>query len=254
MNLMNGATIPVILTLVAALALPGPIGAQSIGAARTAYAGGQFVEAAELAEAIETSEGYALAARALTIHSHYIAKEDEKEALFERAMQLAQRAIDSDPTNPEAHLQFAYAMGRHAQSIGSVKAAGKGYAKKSRKTLEQALRLDPDMAHAHLALAAWHVEVVRAVGSLMGGMVYGARKKEGLAHYERALEIAPEEKVVLVEYALGLLLLDDDEYREQAQDLLERSLEIPSEVASDRILHRVAIEKLTALGRRPKTP
>ena len=54
-------------------------------------------------------------------------------------------------------------------------------------------------------------------------------------------------KVVLVEYALGLLLLDEDRNREQARDLLMRAIEIPPEDAHDRIIQRRAVMRLMAL-------
>ena len=84
----------------------------------------------------------------------------------------------------------------------------------------------------------------------MAGALYGARKKEALAHHERVLELAPEQKVVLVEYGLGLLLLDDRKHRARARGLLERALAIPSKDAYDRNLHQGTIEKLAALDRR----
>ena len=227
----------------------GAAGASSIEAARAAHAQGRFLEAAELGAALDTSEGYALAAEALAIHSYYLAGSDEKEALFERAMELAQQALRSDPANPEAHVQSAHTMGRHGQTIGVLKAAGRGYAGKVREALEAALALDSDMASAHLSLATWHAEVVNAVGTFVAGTVYGAGKKAALEHYERALELAPNEKVVLVEYGLGLLLLDGRKHRERAHDLLARAVELPSKDAFDRIVHRSAVERLAALQR-----
>ena len=241
---------PALLTIAQVLLPASVAGGQSIEAARTAHAEGRFLEAAELGEALKTSEGYALAAEAVTIHGYYVAESDEKEAQFERAMQLAQQAVRADPANPEAHLQSAHAMGRHGQTIGALKAVSKGYAEKVREALENALRLDPGMASAQLSLATWHAEVVNGVGAFMAGAVYGATKKKALAHCQRALELAPDEKVVLVECGLGLLLLDDDRNREPARDLLVRALELPSKDAFDRILHQRTVEKLAALDAR----
>jgi len=234
----------------ALLSASATAGAQSIEAARTAQAEGRFLEAAELGETLNTSEGCALAAESLAIHGYYIAADDEKEVLFERAMQLAQEAVRLDPSNPEAHVQSAHAMGRRGQTIGALEAVSRGYAEKVRDALESALRLDPEMASAHLSLATWHAEVVNGVGGFVAGAIYGAKKKKAVAHYEKALELAPDEKVVRVEYALGLLLLDDDRNRERARDLLGQALEIPSKDAYDRILHQRTVEKLAALERR----
>ena len=81
----------------------------------------------------------------------------------------------------------------------------------------------------------------------MASLLYGATEKGALDHYQMALEFAPDEKVVLVEYALGLLLLDDAGNREQARILLRRAIEMPSEDAHDRIIHQRAVARLTAL-------
>ena len=83
--------------------------------ARAAYAAGWFAEAAGIAESLQTAEGYALAAESLTIHAHHIAADGEREALLERAIGLAEKAVDSDPGNADAYLQMARAMGRRDQ-------------------------------------------------------------------------------------------------------------------------------------------
>ena len=54
--------------LLLALLLAGAARAHSVEAARAAYAEGRFIHAAELAASLETSEGYALAARSLAIY------------------------------------------------------------------------------------------------------------------------------------------------------------------------------------------
>ena len=65
--------------------------------------------------------------------------------------------------------------------------------------------------------------------------------------YERAVEFAPGEKVVHVEYALGLLLLNHKKNRKQARELLVRATETPSRDAFDRLLHERAMAKLAEL-------
>ncbi len=228
------------------LLLAGTVAAQSIEAARAAQDEGRFIEAARLGEALGTSDGFALAAESLAIHGYYVAGEPEKEALFERAMGLAEEAIRLDPANPEAHLQSAHSMGRYAQTIGAVKALARGYAGKVHKAIENALARDPEMAGAHLSLATWHSETINGAG-LAARLVFRASRKRALAHYERALELAPDEKLAYLEYALGLLLLKKKRDRGKAKDLLARAIETPSKDAFDRLLHELAVEKLAAL-------
>ena len=235
------------LTIVCFFTPAGTACAQSIEEARAAYAEGRFVEAAGLARAIGTSEGYALAADSLAIHGYYIAPEGEKAGLFERAGELAREAVRLDAANPQAHLQSAHAMGRQAQVVGTLKALKEGYAGKVRDTIEEALRLDPKMAAAHVSLAAWHAGAVGA-GGFFAALLYGASEEKALAHFKRALELAPRDKVALFEYALGLLSLDAEENRARARGLLERAIGLPPRDAFERLVHQKAVERLAALG------
>ena len=246
-------TKPALLACAAALSmlsLVATAGAQSIDAARTAYSEGRFLEAADVAEALGTSEGFALAAKSVTIHAYYISGDDEKDALFERALALAQEAIRADPDNPEAHMQSSHAMGRHGQTIGLMEAATKGYADKVREAVENALRLSPGLPEAELSMGMWHSDVVSTLGSFMADIMFGADEDEAIEFYERALESAPEEKIVPLEYALGLLALDDDDYRERARSLLQQAIALPVKDAYDDLIHRKAVETLAALDSR----
>ena len=111
---------------------------------------------------------------------------------------------------------------------------------------EYALARDPEMAGAHLSLATWHAETINGAG-VADRVVFGASRKRALAHYERALGLAPDEKLAHLEYALGLLLLKKKD-RKRAPDLLARAIETPSKDTFDRLLHELAVEKLANLG------
>ncbi len=244
---MKNATVSAYLSIAGAMLLANPAGGQTIEAARAAYTQGRFVEAAELGEALGTSEGYALAANSLAIHGYYMAAEDEQPELFARAIRAADEAIRLDPDNPEGYFQSAHAVGREAQTVGVMEALNRAYARRTREAAEEALRLDPEMAEAHLTLASWHAEIVNKMGRLVAGMTYRASRRDALEHYEKALELAPDEKTVYLEYAKGLLLLNRNRNREQARKLLVRAVEVPSRDAYDRILHALAVEQLAAL-------
>ncbi len=229
-----------------ACVLSGVAGAQSMGQVRAVYAEGRFVEAAELGAAVKTSESYALAAQSLAIQGHFFAEGEEKKALFQRAIASAKEAVRLDAANPEAHLQLAHATGRYGQAIGFLEAVTGGYATKVRESIEEALRLDPDKPGAHLSMATWQAEIVNAAGP-MAGFLYGATRKKARRHYARTLELVPDAKVVCVEYAFGLLLMDEDDNREEAVRLLERALEKPPKDAVDRLYHEQAAERLASL-------
>lgn len=244
---MKKAVGSVFLTVAGALLSANPVGAQSMNAARAAYSEGRFVEAAEIGEALGTSEGYALAAESLAIHGYYLAAEDEQPELFARAISAADEAIRLDPDNPEGYFQSAHAVGREAQTVGVMEALNRGYARRTREAAEEALRLDPEMAEATLTMASWHAEIVNKMGGLVARVTYRATRRNALDYYEKALELAPDEIAVYLEYANGLLLLGRNRNREQARELLLRGIEIPPRDAHDRILHDLTVEKLATL-------
>ncbi len=244
---MNKSLFRAFLTVLCLCVPVGTAGAQSIEEARIAFAEGRFTEAADLAQVLKTSEGYALAADSLAIYGYYLAPDSEKAGLFRRAVAFAREAIRLDPANPQAHLQLAHALGRRAQVTGLLKALKEGYAGQIRDAVREALQLAPDMAAAHLSFGAWHAGAV-SNGGFIAGLLYGADEEDALAHFERALELAPREKIALLEYALGLLSLDAIGNREQARDLLERAIRLPEKDAHDRIVHQKAVERLAALG------
>lgn len=233
------------LTLGFCLLSAGAASGQSIDAARTALSEGRFVEAAEIGETLNTSHGYALAAEALAIHGHYLAAEEAKAELLGRAMRLGQEAIRKDLENPAAHLQHAHAMGRYTQAVGTLKVK-REYAGRVRAALERALFLKPGLAEAHLSLGAWHAEAI-AGGGFMARVLFGASANDALAHYDAALELAPDAKIVHAEYALGLLLLNRRKHLEEARRLLERARELPARDAHDRIVHDRVIANLAEL-------
>ncbi len=227
--------------------------AQSIEAARAALDEGRFIEAAELTESLKTSEGYALAAKSLAIHGYHFAKDSEQQALFKRATKLAEEAVRLDPQNPDAHLQLAHALGRYTQSIDLTEALRKGYPEKVREELEEAIRIKPDMAAAYFSLGSWHAQA-RHSGGVMAGILYGASVKDAFTHFGRALELAPDDKPTLYQYAHGILLLDRNSNYEQARDLLTRAVKAPSKDAYDRIIHELAVELLEDLETHPPEP
>lgn len=220
--------------------------AQSIEDANAAYADGRFVEAADIGEALGTSEGYALAAKSLAIYAHYEASEEEFREVVDRAMRMGEEAIGADPNNAEAHYQSAHAVGRYAQRVGAFTALREGLAGKIRDLLEAALAIEPDNVDAMLALGGWHADL-DAEGFIARRM-YGGSKEEAVILFDRALELAPEYKVVLHAYAIRLPRLDEDNGMERAREMLERALGLPVRDAFEEYVHLDVLDALDDLG------
>ena len=219
--------------------------AQSIEDARAALREGRFLEAAELGEAEGTSDGYALAAQSLAVYGHYAAPEEDRNAVLERAVELGEAAVGADPANAEAHLQAAHALGRRALSVGRLSALSEGLAGRIRDFLESALAIRPDFADAHTALGSWHADVADA--GRIARWMFGGDREEAIIHFERALELAPDSKAVLLEYALRLPELDREGGRERAREMLTHAVELPAGDAYGELIHGDVVEALASL-------
>ena len=116
---------------------------------------------------------------------------------------------------------MAYALGRYSQGISVAKALAQGLGAKVKAALETTIKLAPKHADAHIALGAFHAEVIDKVGSLLG-KTQGASKATGLAMYQQALKLTPASAIAMVEYANGLVMLEGDKRMERRREALRR--------------------------------
>ena len=219
--------------------------AQSIEAARAAFDEGRFLEAAEIAGGLGTAQALTLANLSLVTYGYYLAEDDDEQGFYLRAMALGEQAVELDAGDAESNLRWAQAMGRYAQTIGNMRALREGYGGRIREGIEGALAFDPELAMAHISLAAWHAEGVKA--GFVARTVLGASRKKAREHYERGLELGPDQKDVVFEYARGLVVLDERKNREKARAMYLRAREIPALNASDRLLDERTLRKLAKL-------
>ena len=224
------------------LLLAADVSAQSIDDAKSAYADGRFVEAADLAEALGTSEGYAMAAQSLAAYAYYEAAEEEWREVVDRAMRMGEEAIKADSTNPDAHYQSAHAIGRYAQGMSAWTALRQGLAGKIRDPLEATLAIDPDYVDAILALGGWHADI--AAEGFVARRMYGGKKEEAVVLFERALELAPDSKVVLHAYAIRLPYLDEEKGTERAREMLDKAIGLPVRDAFENYVHLDVLDAL----------
>ena len=180
---------------------------------------GEFQQAAE-AGLQAGGAGITVANKATGIYAQYL--EIREKIKFELFLEMAERAQAqqlSDPTNANAYYWQAYALGRYSQGISVAKALADGLGNKVKHALEQTIRLAPQHADAHLALAIFHTDVIDKVGSLIGCMTYGAKKEIGLALFKQALKLNPHSVIARIEYATGLMMLEGDRKEQEATGL-----------------------------------
>ncbi|MCY3672472.1 MAG: hypothetical protein OXH14_15545 [Alphaproteobacteria bacterium] len=222
-----------------------PAAAGPLDGARAAWSEGRFLEAADMAEETGGPEGLAFAAESLVLQASYLAAEQDRPALFERALALAMRAVEAAPDEAYAHIAAARVMGRHGQTLSTSEASDRGYAGKIRDSLERALELKPASVKAMTGLAIWHARVVEVAGSFLARITYGAREKSVHELFGRVFEAAPGEKVPLFEYARALRMLDGD--MDRARDLLRQAMALPAKNAYQRIVDERAAKLLAEI-------
>src|SRR5258706_8730979 len=170
--------------------------------------------------------------------------EAAKIALFEEVMQRAERQARAEPKNANARYLYAYAAGRYSQRISVAKALAQGYGGKIRAALEAALKIEPKHADAHIAMGAYHAEIIDQVGALVGGLTYGANAKEGEKHFRKALELAPDSPIARIEMANGLVMMHGRKMVDEAGKLYAEAAGIDPRDAMEKLDVDVAREEL----------
>jgi hypothetical protein len=164
-------------------------------------------------------DGITVANKAQAIYANYLEKNEKTRlAMFQEVMARAQAQATAEPKNPNAHYWMAYAIGRYSQGISVAKALSQGLGVKVRAALEKTIALAPKHADAHIALGAFHAEVIDKVGTLLG-KTQGASKATGLSLFQQALKLNPDSAIAMIEYANGLVMLEGDKKMKEAEKL-----------------------------------
>ena len=196
---------------------------------------GKFAQAVEKGLAAGGA-GITAANKAQAIYANGLEKKEAaKIALFEEVMNRAQAQAKAEPKNANAHYLFAYAAGRYSQRISVVKALAQGYGGRIRTALETVLKLQPGHAEAHIALGAYHAEIIDKVGAMVGGLTYGAKAAEGEKHFRKALELAPRSPIARIEMANGMVMMHGRKMVEEAARLYAEAAEIEPLDAMERL-------------------
>jgi len=196
---------------------------------------GKFAEA--VAAGLEAGgAGITAANKAQAIYANGVEpKEAAKIALYEEVMKRAGEQARAEPKNANAHYLYAYAAGRYSQRISIGKALAQGYGGKIRAALEAALKLEPRHADAHIAMGAYHAEIIDKVGALVGGLTYGASKEAGEEHFRKALKLVPDSPIAHIEMANGLVLMHGKKMVEEASKLYSKAAKLAPRDAMERL-------------------
>jgi tetratricopeptide (TPR) repeat protein len=195
-----------LLTLALTLtAVSGVAHAQSQQAAQALYDSGKWQEAADAAQALNTSAGFALAAEATTAGAG-LSAEGARKGLFQKAKTYADQAVKLDPNNADAYFERARAVGRLVQFENNV-LNNLSSANAMKSDLDKALKMSPKMAGAYVALGLWNATL--AAKGLVGTIPTGARGGNVVPNFEKAVALEPTTVTHRLEYANALLILNN---------------------------------------------
>jgi len=209
--------------LVIAMLWPLAAMAQTYEDALAAYVSGDFAGAAAAARALDSADGWALAARAELVVAAY--REPDRGAALaslDRAISDARRAVELDPGHIEGRLQLAIGIGYQARIHQSP-----SLARDARRLVDAVLADAPDNGYALAVLGGWHGETVATLGGFMARLMVGARTSEFTAAFDRALEADPANPATPAYYARLLLDIGGRDFRERAAEVLALALATP---------------------------
>ncbi|ACO46093.1 hypothetical protein DEDE109153_01850 [Deinococcus deserti] len=210
---------PILIMTLSLAALTGSAGAQTFKEAQSLFNQGKWQEAAAAAAALNTSEGFALAAEATTAGAA-LSADSLKKALFLEAQEYADKAIEKNRDNAEAYFEKARAQGRLAQYSGILQSLG--LAGDMKKNLEKALQLNPRLAGAYVALGLWHANLVSK--GFVATQATGANKNNVVPNFKKAIELEPTNPTHRVEYVNAMLLLNPKDNRAFAVQQLQAAV------------------------------
>jgi tetratricopeptide (TPR) repeat protein len=202
--------------------------AQRLEDARELYAEGEFLRASQVARQLETSEGYALAARALYEHAME-QPVSRREPFMVQCEKFAKNALELNPNNADAYFELGAGAGQFALLRGTVWAFLNGIPQQIRSHFERSIALNNRHTFAMVALARWHAEVV--VGG--GGLLYNASVEEALKLLNRAVQLEPKNINLRVNFAETLMVLDKNN-RAAAKSQLEVAVTLTPRDALER--------------------
>ena len=209
------------------------------------YHNGDFARAAAVGLRYG-EEGLALANQATAVYAVYLEpREAMRQALLRQVTERAAAQVRAVPDDCSALYWQAWALGHYCHTLNVVRAFALEPVAHIKDALERLLRRQPEHAHAHIALASFHADVINKVGPVVARLTYRVRGAVAAAHYARALELQGDSAHVLVECARGKIMLQGDDGMDEAMELYGRAATLQPADARERLdveLARAALE------------
>jgi tetratricopeptide (TPR) repeat protein len=205
--------------------VPPAEAAETLQEAWRAYHRGDFQKAVELGLGLGRL-GYNVANKAANIYATYLEEDKERQlALFLDAVHRGEVVQQSAAGQANAWYFHAQALGRYSQGISVAKALAEGHGGKIKDSLERAVKIEPKHADAHIALGAYHANVVNKMGGLAARLTFGASKEAAVENFQAAMKLHPDSAIARIEYANGLAMLFGKAKLAEATKLYEEAAE-----------------------------
>ena len=174
--------------------------------------------------------------KAANIYATYLETDGgrKRDILLDSA-ERAETLQASAPDFPNAFYFHAQALGRYAQEISIVKALAQSIGAKVKASLDKTIRLEPKHAEAHIALGAYHAEIVSKVGGVLASLTYGASKEEAVRQFALARKLLPDSAVARIEEANGLVMLFGKSKLSEAKQLYKEAANCPATDAMQKL-------------------
>jgi len=200
-------------------------GNENLVLAWLAFHNGEFLKAADMAS--KEKAGVSLQLKALSTHAHYLENDsDQKIKSYLEVVELADRAlVDAQDSLGNIYYQIAYSLGRYGQFISVAKALAEGLAGKVSKALQETIRLQPNHADAHTAMATYQAEIIGKLGKMAAKLTYSVSTDNALSCYQKGIELAPYSVSAKTEFADGLLTMYGRKKVKEATKLYQQAVE-----------------------------
>jgi len=220
---------------------------------RSKLAAGNYNSAYIEAEKLETVTGYGLAAEILLTEIMLgQAMKNKKQA--KRARKLADAALQLDPNDQHARLQYAIADGFVTRETGDVSAWMKKLPQKTH-AIVQSYRDDyPTDPRGDALLGAWHLAIARKAGNKNAEKWFNASITQGQALFQSARDADADDIIINVNYAFSLLALEEEDVTDisEARQILSMAMNTKPSNHLEQVMATYAEEAFASIDDRKR--
>jgi tetratricopeptide (TPR) repeat protein len=169
----------------------------------------------------------------------------QKKELAQIGLEFSQKAAEALPEDAEAQLAVAAAYGKLCNFTDPKTKIE--YSKIVYAKAVLGLKLNPNSDFGHLILARWNFEMstlnplLKGIAQFAYGQFPPASKEDSIAHFRKAIELAPQRVVHHAEFAHALDAFGD---KEEAKKEWKKVIELKPVYSQDRRFQAIAETKL----------